>query len=130
MSFSCTPDAVDFERRMGYEFKTKIYASMPQYHADLLPDEYMQCQFCLLCCEGDLDAWTLVYNKIDTDSYTAFKITLDMQFMDKVLPSLHMFDMRVKKRTLLEYNRMDGQVKQARLNLLKDSMKVHAERIK
>jgi hypothetical protein len=106
--WACTPDAIDFCTRTGYEFKTKIKAALPSGVHDIVMDEYLQCQFGLYCCSADIDTWQLWTNKIDTDDYRGFLINPDTDLLvTHIFPIISEFSERVKADTLVPYNRMN-----------------------
>lgn len=58
---ACSPDAIDFVNRRGYEFKTKVKGRIPNNYADITEKEYLQAQMCLALCRDATDSWMIGY---------------------------------------------------------------------
>lgn len=86
---ACSPDGLDTVERTGYEYKTKDRVCVPADCTAILNCEYLQCQMCLWCCQGIVDRWLICYNRLDTNEFKAYHITLDTQLMEShILPLL------------------------------------------
>lgn len=130
IEWACTPDAVDFVSRTGFEFKTKIKAGIPHKVSDIVLDEYLQCQFCLFCCQGDVDKWQLWTNKYDTDDYAGFEVKFDSELMEThIIPHLLEFERRVTDDMLQLYPRMPSTTKAALKAVVYKSMEQHVQMI-
>lgn len=94
---ACSPDGLDIDNQLGYEFKTKDGVCIPAKPVNILPCEYLQCQTSLWWCRDWIDGWILFYNRIDTDEHKAFLITLDADLMtNMMMPIMYDFVDRVE----------------------------------
>lgn len=98
---ACSPDALDVERKVGHEYKTRVMKKvLPTNPTQIDPAHYLQVQTSMHCTAATPDLgithWTLSYNVLGEPRISQFFIKYDSELMKTLEIQLSQFNNRVQ----------------------------------